>query len=287
MLIFIVPRLSTVNSQYNLFSFDIFANASGNSANWRTPEQEFSAAVARTLAVGLWLTALIAVFLSRKKLGRVLVPAVIGFLPMATLVAGNYGGEAIYRVFALSMPFVGLLIGTLWAGKGRRGRLAMIASGVLLAVLLLAGLQGLQGQLMVHQVRATDIAAAEYFYENAEPGSGLVLVAPNFPTKLTGNYGQFNQGHVSVDISLIGDPLFTGSIDGGRLPDVENYIREMSYPTNYLVVSDAMDDYTDYFGTADDNAMQSLDNALRASANWRAFYQGPGVAIYQLVAASS
>jgi hypothetical protein len=61
----------------------------------------------------------------------------------------------------------------------------------------------------------------------------------------------------------------------------------MSYPTNYLVVSDAMDDYTDYFGTADDNAMQSVDNALRASSSWRVFYQGPGVAIYQLVAASS
>lgn len=287
MVLFFVPRLSTVNSQYNLFSFDIFANASGNSANWRTPEQEFSAAVARTLAIGLWLTALIAVFLSRKRLGRVLVPAVIGFLPMATLVAGNYGGEAIYRVFAFSMPFVGLLIGTLWAGKGRRGRLAMAASGVLLAVLLLASLQGLQGQLMVHQVRATDIEAAEYFYANAEPGSGLVLVAPNFPTKLSGNYGSFNQGHVSVDISLIGDPLFTGSLDGGRLPDIENYIREMSYPTNYLVVSDAMDDYTDFFGTAGDNAMQSLDTALRASSNWQVFYQGPGVAIYQLVVRTS
>ncbi|WP_127503702.1 hypothetical protein [Actinoplanes solisilvae] len=282
MLVFFVPRLGSVNSQYNLFSFDLLSNASGNSANWRTPEQEFSAFVARFLAIGLWGAALIAVFLSRKRLGRVLVPAVIGFLPMATLVAGNYGGEAIYRVFAFSMPFVGLLIGTLWAGKGRRGLFAMLASGVVLAVLLLAGLQGLQGQLMVHQVRATDIEAAEYFYQNAEPGSGLVLVAPNFPTKLAANYGEFNQGHVSVDISLIGDPLFTGSIDGGRLLDIENYIREMDYPTNYLVVSDAMDDYTDYFGTADDNAMQSLETALRASASWQVFYQGPGVAIFKL-----
>ncbi|HET6481409.1 MAG TPA: hypothetical protein VFG35_15435 [Actinoplanes sp.] len=284
MLIFFVPRLGSVNSQYNLFSFDIFANASGNSANWRTPEQEFSATVSRALAIGVWLAALIAVFLARKKLGRVLVPAVIGFLPMATLVAGNYGGEAIYRVFAFSMPFVGLLIGVLWAGKGRRGIPAMLASGVLLSVLLLAGLQGLQGQLMVHQVRATDIEAAEYFYANAEPGSGLVLVAPNFPTKLTDNYGEFNKGHVSVDISLIGDPLFTGNLNGKRLPDIETYIRDMNYPTNYLVVSDAMDDYTDYFGTADDNAMKSLDTALRASSDWQVFYQGPGVAIFKLVA---
>jgi len=283
MLIFFVPRLGSVNSQYSLFSFDLLSNASGNSASWNTPEQEFSATVSRILAIGLWLAALVAVFLTRKRLGRVLVPALIGFLPMVTLVAGNYGGEAIYRVFAFSMPFVGLLIGVLWAGKGRRGVPAMLASGVLLAVLLLAGLQGLQGQLMVHQVRATDIEAAQYFYANAEPGSGLVLVAPNFPTKLEANYGEFNKGHVSVDISLIGDPLFTGNINGSRLPDIETYIRAMNYPTNYLVVSDAMDDYTDYFGTADDNAMQSLDAALRGSANWQVFYQGPGVAIFKLV----
>ncbi|GID31285.1 hypothetical protein [Paractinoplanes brasiliensis] len=285
MLLFFVPRLGSVNSQYSLFSFDLLSNASGNSASWNTPEQEFSATVSRALALGVWLAALIAVFLTRKRLGRVLTPALIGFLPMVTLVAGNYGGEAIYRVFAFSMPFVGLLIGVLWAGKGRRGVPAMLASGVMLAVLLLAGLQGLQGQLMVHQVRATDIEAAQYFYANAEPGSGLVLVAPNFPTKLEANYGEFNKGHVSVDISLIGDPLFTGNINGTRLPDIETYIRAMNYPTNYLVVSDAMDDYTDYFGTADDNAMQSLDSALRASANWQVFYQAPGVAIFKLVGA--
>ncbi|WP_250037312.1 hypothetical protein [Paractinoplanes maris] len=286
MLIFFVPRLGTVNSQYSLFSFDILSNASGNSASWKTPEQEFSATVSRVLAIGVWLAALIAVFLTRKRLGRVLVPALIGFLPMVTLVAGNYGGEAIYRVFAFSMPFVGLLIGVLWAGKGRRGVPAMLASGVLLAMLMLAGLQGLQGQLMVHQVRATDIEAAQYFYANAEPGSGLVLVAPNFPSKLEANYGDFNKGHVSVDISLIGDPLFTGNLNGSRLPDIETYIRDMDYPTNYLVVSDAMDDYADYFGTADDNAMQSLDAALRGSANWQVFYQGPGVAIFKLVGAA-
>jgi hypothetical protein len=283
MLIFFVPRLGSVNSQYSLFSFDLLSNASGNSASWNTPEQEFSATVSRILAIGVWLAALVAVFLTRKKLGRVLVPALIGFLPMVTLVAGNYGGEAIYRVFAFSMPFVGLLIGVLWAGKGRRGVPAMLASGVLLAVLMLAGLQGLQGQLMVHQVRATDIEAAQFFYQHAEPGSGLVLVAPNFPTKLEANYGDYNKGHVSVDISLIGDPEFTGNINGSRLPDIEQYIRNMNYPTNYLVVSDAMDDYTDYFGTADDNAMQSLNDALRASSNWQVFYQGPGVQIFKLV----
>jgi hypothetical protein len=287
LVVFFGPRMISVSSQYSLFSLDFLTNASGNASSWGTPEQEFSALVSRVLAIGLWLAALVAIFLSRKQVGRVLIPAALGFLPMATLAGGNYGGEAIYRVFAFSLPFVGLLIGVLWAGKGRRGVPAMLLSGLLMAALLLAGLQGLQGQLYVHQVRATDIEAADYFYEHAEPDAGLILVAPNFPTKLTDNYGSFNKGHVSVDISLVGDPLFTGSLNGGRLKDIETYIRAMNYKTNYLVVSDAMDSYTDYFGTEPDNAMKSLDTALRASADWKVFYQGPGVAIYQLVGSSA
>ncbi|GAA0510045.1 hypothetical protein Ade02nite_52880 [Paractinoplanes deccanensis] len=284
---FIGPRMVSVASQYSLFSLDFLHNAGGNAQSWGTPEQEFSALVSRVLAIGLWLAALLTVFLTRKKAGRVLVPVVLGFAPMATLAGGNYGGEAIYRVFAFSLPFVGLLIGLLWAGKGRRGVPTMILSGLLMAALLLAGLQGLQGQLYVHQMRATDIEAANYFYARAETDSGLILVAPNFPTKLTGNYGSFNKGHVSVDISLVGDPLFTNTLSGARLPEIETYIRAMNYKTNYLVVSEAMDAYTDYFGTEPDNAMASLEKALRASPDWKVFYQGPGVAIFQLVGSSA
>jgi hypothetical protein len=279
---FIAPRMGSVSSQYSLFDFDLLANAAGNAAGWNTPQQEFSATVARSLAIGVWGAALFVVWRSRRRLGSVLVPALLAFLPMATLAGGNYGGEAIYRVFAFSLPFAGLLIAGAWTGLRRQGVTTMLVSGVLLAAVLLAALQGLHGQLVVHQVRATDITAAEYFYANAEPGSALVLVAPNFPTKLTGNYGSFNRGHVSVDISLAGDPVFTGTLGGSRLPDVETYIRQLGYATNYLVVSKAMAQYTDYFGTEPAGSMASLETALRLSSDWTLFYQGPDVAIFKL-----
>nr|WP_296066544.1 hypothetical protein [uncultured Actinoplanes sp.] len=280
---FVAPRLGSVSSQYNIFSLDLLSNAEGNADRWGTPEQAFSATVARTLAVGVWLAGLAVIAASRRRLGRVAVPALLAFLPMSTLIGGNYGGEAIYRVFAFSLPFVALLIGTVWVGRpDRRAKLATVASGLLLAVMMLAGLQGLQGQLSVHQVRATDIEAAEYFYAHAQPGAGVTLVAPNFPTKLAANYGSFNRGHVSVDISLVGDPLFTGSLSANRLPDIENYIRDMGYRVNYLIVSDAMADYTDYFGYEPKGTMAALDAAMRVSPDWTVFYQGPGVTIFQL-----
>jgi hypothetical protein len=280
---FVAPRLSSVSSQYNIFNFDLLSNASGNAASWNTPQQEFSATVARCLALGLWGVALISLWINRGRLGRVLVPGLLAFLPILTLAGGNYGGEAIYRVFAFSLPFTALLIGGLWVGRGRKGVPLTVASAVALLAILLGGLQGLHGQLIVHQVSRTDIKAAEYFYANAEPGSALVLVAPNFPTKLSADYGSFNRGHVSVDIALVGDPQFTGNLTGSRLIEVEQYIEAMRYSTNYLVVSSAMEAYTDYFGVEPQGWEASLEQALRQSADWTVFYQDDGVTIFKLI----
>jgi hypothetical protein len=280
---FVAPRVLSVAHQYGLFNFDLFSNAAGNADTWRTPQQQFSAVVARSLAIGVWTVALLAVWRSRRRLGAVVLPAVLGFAPFVTLGGQNYGGEAIYRVFAFSMPFAALMIATMWAGR-RRGVLVATASGVVLTLVTLAALQGLQGQLALHQVPAADIRAARYFYANAEPHSSLVLVAPTFPTKLTGNYGSFNVGR-TIDLSLMDDPGWTDQLNGSRLSDVEGWIRNLGTRENYLVVNDQMSAYTDYFGRLPKGSVRSLDLALRGSVDWEVFYQGSGVTIYRLLPA--
>jgi hypothetical protein len=285
---FVAPRIMTVASEYSLFSFDPLANASGNNAAWGTPEQEFSALVVRILTFSLWLTAGYAVIRSRRRLGAVLLPTVIGFAPAASLVAGNYGGEAIYRVFAFSLPFAALLTASIWVHDrvpGRRGVLAVTASGVALAAAMLAALQGLQGQLVVNRVPAADIVAAKYFYTHAQPGSALVLVAPNFPTKLTANYDSFNRGE-PVDIALVRDPELSGYLDGTRMEVMEQYIRNLGARDNYLVVSTQTAAYTTYFGLLSSGAAQNLEQALRSSPQWEPFYSGDGVSIFHLIPTS-
>jgi hypothetical protein len=278
---FVTPRLVPVVQQYHLFDADVLANAGGNSSGWRTREQEFSALVARALALTVWSVAMLAVLRFRRRLGAVVVPAVIAFAPFGTLAAGNYGGEAIYRVYAFSLVFAALLIAGLWM-RSPGGVPTALVSGVVLAATLLAALQGLQGQLVVHQVPASDIAAARYFYANAQPHSSLVLVAPAFPTKLAANYGSFNEGRTAVDITLIGDPSFLGRLNGSRLPEVENYIRNLGTRVNYLVVNAQTTAYTDYFGVLPQGSVRSLQDAIEASPNWTTFYRRPGVTIYEL-----
>jgi hypothetical protein len=282
---FVAPRILTVASEYALFSFNPVANASGNNAAWGTPEQEFSALVVRILTFSLWLAAGYTVIRSRKRLGAVLLPAVIGFAPAASLVAGNYGGEAIYRVFAFSLPFAALLTAGIWVNArvpGRKGAVAAAASGVAIAAAMLAALQGLQGQVVVNRVPAADIAAAKYFYTHAQPGSMLVLVAPNFPTKLTANYDSFNRGQ-PVDVALVRDPELAGYLDGTRMEVMEQYIRNLGARDNYLVVSTQTTAYTTYFGLLPSGTTQSLERALRSSPDWEPFYSGDGVSIFHLI----
>jgi hypothetical protein len=282
---FVAPRIMTVASEYSLFSFNPVANASGNNDAWGTPEQEFSALVVRILTFALWLTAGYAVIRSRRRLGAVLLPAVIGFAPAASLVAGNYGGEAIYRVFAFSLPFAALLTASIWVNgrvPGLRGVVAVTASGVAIAATMLAALQGLQGQIVVNRVPAADIVAAKYFYAHALPGSMLVLVAPDFPTKLTANYDSFNKGQ-PVDVALARDPELSGYLNGTRMEVMEQYIRNLGARDNYLVVSTQTTAYTTYFGLLPPGATRNLEQALRSSPRWEPFYQGEGVSIFHLI----
>jgi hypothetical protein len=41
--------------------------------------------------------------------------------------------------------------------------------------------------------------------------------------------------------------------------------------------------YTDYFGMLPQGSVQSLETAVRRSTQWREFYRGPGVTIYELL----
>jgi hypothetical protein len=277
---FVAPRMPSVAEQYGLFDLNVAGNVTGNAKSWGTDGQRFSALVARCLALSVWSFALLAVWPARRKLGAVLVPVVIGFSPFVALAGQSYGGEAIYRVFAFSLPFAALLIAGVWV-KERRGVFVAVLSGVVLAAATLASLQGLQGQIAVHQVPTADVKAAQYFYANAQPGSTLVLMARNFPTRLTGNYGDFNKGR-TMDVALIDDPVFINRINGAELPVIEEYIRHLGTRDNYLVVSTQMAEYTDYFGMLPEGSTASLESALRTSTNWFPFYQGDGVAIYQL-----
>ncbi|SHN47570.1 hypothetical protein [Cryptosporangium aurantiacum] len=279
---YFLPRMGGVSSQYHLFDgFNLFSNASGNSSGWGSTPQKFSAVVARALAFLVWLTALVVGWRRRRSLGLVVIPLVLGFTPFLLLLLQNYGGEAIYRVFLFSLPWCALLAASWWVLL-RAGVWRGLTSGVILTVLALAGLQGLQGQFMLHAVPPADVRAAQYLEEQAPAGSTMTLVAAAFPARLTAGYGSINPGR-SVDPSIVDEPSFRRlTLDADQLPAIETWAASYGGTETFLVVTDQMRKNTEYFGYLPDGSVDALRKALDASPRWSTYYRRADITIYRL-----
>jgi hypothetical protein len=285
---YLLPRFGMVSGSFHVFeSLDFFGNAAGNAESWGSTGQAFSAVVVRTLALAVWTVAGFAVWRSRHRLGAVLVPAVLAGTPFVLLAAQSYGGEAIYRVFLFSVPWCAYLIADLVVrAKLPTGQIRQALVWAV-AVLALAGgalatVQGRHGQLMVDEQTTSELAAARYLYGNATPGATIALATPDFPSRLAGNYDQFNRSVPVGEPDLVkGAELRDAQLDRRYVPGIEDYLRSFHGTTSYLVVSDGMRAQAEYFGYLPDGSLDALEEALAAAPGWSVFYRNDEVAIYQ------
>jgi hypothetical protein len=291
---YLLPRFGLVTGSFDVFeSLNFLSNAAGSADGWGSTGQAVSATVVRTLALTVWALAGLAVWRARHQLGRVLLPAVLAVTPFVLVAVQSYGGEAIYRVFLFSAPWSAYLIADLvlrarWqrAGAGRPGRVrravAWGLAGLLLAGAAVATGQGRHGQLAVDQQTTAEVAAARYLYAHAQPGATIALATPTFPSRLAGNYDQFNQSVPVGEPDLVeGAQLRDDRLDFRYLPAVENYLLSFGGTTSYLVVSDGMRQQADYFGHLPDGSLDALEATLASSRGWSVFYRNEDVVIYQ------
>ncbi len=190
----------------------------------------------------------------------------------------------------------------------RRSRLAPIlalaATGGMLLAALLAAMQGRHGQLMVDRQSRDELAAARHLYASAAPGSTVVFAAPGFPTRLTANYADVNTHIAYGDPDLVTTAQLTRvTLNDSYLPLIEQFVRSQGAgdagtttgtavtasaatttggAPSYLVISDAMDRYSEYFGALPEGSLDTLDASLAASPHWSLHYRNASTAIYQL-----
>lgn len=278
-------RLPNVASAYTIFTgINPFVNGAGNAPNgWATPGQVFSSIAVRATCFGLWGTALFAALMSRKQLGRIVLPLTLVFAPFTLMAVTSYGGEVVYRVYAFSLPMCALLGATLWLGIARNPLRSALISTTTLSVFCFAAMQGVQGQFGLDKVPNSEIMAAEHLYATAPPGSVVLLAAPNFPTRLNGNYDSFNRGTTGRDPSLLDQPRFHNARFGqDSIPAVTEWAEGFNGTSRYLIVSKQMKTSTHYFGLLPSGSLEGLSRGLRASPHWVVFYHEGGTTIFQL-----
>ena len=282
-LLYVIPRLGFVSAAFGLVDgFDLFHNATGNTRSWGSRGQAVSAVTVRTLALVVWFLALLAALRDRRSIGRVLAPLTLAFLPFALVLAQNHGAGAIYRVYLFSAPWCALLIADMavqlrWP-RAVRATLAVIT----LSAMLFATVQGRHGQLAVDRQLRTEVAASRYLYTYGRPGAAIILATPNFPARVTGEYDRFNRGLARDPDLVTGAGLTDVMLTDAYLPLVERFVRSYPGTTRYLVISDGMRRYADYFGALPDGSLDLLDESLAAAGAWTVFYRNPDVVIYEM-----
>jgi hypothetical protein len=304
--LYLVPRFSFVSGSFGIFSgFDILKNAGGNGGMWGSTGQALSAIAVRLLSISVWALAAWSAWRSRHAFRRVLAPVIAALIPFSLVLAQSYGGEAIYRVFLFSAPWCAFLIvdWVLWAQSASalaqrsaaarerdsntkwkaRVRVREVASIVVASLMLFATIQGRHGQLEVDRQTASEVAAAQYLYANGQPGSTVMLAAPIFPSRIAANYSDFNRSVTVGEPDLvIGANLRGFTLNQQYLPAIENYAESFHGTTTYLVVSNGMRRYADYFGALPSGSLDSLEQTLQASPQWTTFFHNDDVTIYQL-----
>jgi hypothetical protein len=280
--LYLLPR-HQVADNYGLFNgFNFFHNAQGNGPVLGTSAgRVFSSHVVQLMAIEVWGLAGLAVLDSRRRLGLVAVPAVLGFTPFALLLAQSYGGEAIYRVYLFSAPWCAYLVASMvlrWRWMPRA--VGLPAAAVALTGAMLACLQGAHGQLVFNQFTRSEVQAANFIYSHAPPHSSIVLAMANFPTRLTAQYPEF-AGGPNNDLDLVDHLDLEGRpLDDEDLPQIDAYFQSLSPEPAYLVISPSMKNFAHFFGYLPDGAMDNLRTTISRSPDFSVFYRNQDTVIY-------
>jgi hypothetical protein len=147
--------------------------------------------------------------------------------------------------------------------------------GVLLGGLLVTYF----GQERANHIRPGEVAAARRFYRVAPPGSLLMLVASNFPSRLDAGYPH-HPGY-SYDPSLLALPHFQDRMLGPA--DVDAVVRELAgHPDAYLMLSTSQTAHAELFDLAPPGAVDRLERALLASPRFRVVYRNDDATLLRL-----
>ena len=277
-------HLPAVNNNQLLAVFK-FSNATGTTGLTQatTPEQELAGVLAKAIGLGLWGATAVCVLSYRRHLGIVAIPAVLATVPFFFILATNYDGEAIYRVFLFSSPWCALIIAMRLGTLVRAPKLRLTAVGfwALFAALGSAQAQDF-GMYPMLYVPPAEITASAYFLNHAPGSSVLVQVGGNFPSRLNGNYVLHNVTQTQNDPSLDGSPEFHGDRLGRTSPEnLARAVADIANGTGYLVIAPSMYPYNDYYAAFTPGTLSALIPRLKESPYWQLWYENDGTVMFR------
>jgi hypothetical protein len=255
-------------------------NVSGNLINLELAStgQVVVALMGRGLTVLVMLLAGIG-FFRRLRNGKLdLAAALLMASPFLMLFGNAYGGEILFRIYFFAVPFMAFFIAGLFYPRHDLGRnWATPAAAAVLSVVMVVGfLFAYYGKEKQYYFSPGEVAAAEYLFNNAPPGSLIVEGTRNYPS-LFRNYEHYI--YVAIDREpersreeFVQDPV----------PMMVRWMANPEYPAAYLIVTRSMKAEIDMVGTLPAGSLGWLETALIESDQFEVLYNDRDAKIFVL-----
>jgi len=220
--------------------------------------------------------------LFRVRRGRIdMAPMLVAVSPITMLAVQNYGGEGQLRIYLFALPYLAFLVAWLVTTLGQyrlpsagiRAALAALLACACAAPFLLA----YYGQEKVNHVSNDDVEPVAWYYAHAQPGQWVCFVAPNFPSRMTGNYIDFPI-RSDTSTNLLFEPDFV------RAPSIAEAVRFLDRVggTPYLIFTPGQLAYLEYFGIMTAATYQDLVRQAAASPRLRLVHRSGQASVWQL-----
>jgi hypothetical protein len=200
--------------------------------------------------------------------------------------AHSYGGEAIYRVYLFSLPWAVALVASLVRPVADAlPRVSRVVPAVALLSAFALFLPAQYGSDMEFRIPPAEVAASEYFYTHAQPGS-VLLSSINFPSRVGGTYGSFALNPNGTDPYFLDERMWGRMLTAADLPLIEHKLRTYAsddIDTGYLVLSTSQQDAATLLGILPDGSLESLEQALLQSTDWEVFYRNDDTTIFRFL----
>lgn len=135
--------------------------------------------VDRALSVTIWALALWA--LARRTRLRRTRPLLLMLAPLPAVIANNYGGEMLYRVYFFSLPGAAVLAAATLLPRPRRERVLALALPLVLSALVVGMLFSYYGKEQMNYFTPREVQAADYLAATAPKGSLIIAELPDYP----------------------------------------------------------------------------------------------------------
>ena len=215
--------------------------------------------------------------------GRLPVPhTLLAMAPFPLIIIQPYGGEMLLRVYLFAVPFMALLVASLFYPTSRAGRSWWTAAAVTAATFtfLAAFLFTRYGNERMDYFTQLEVDAVARMYEVAPPGSLLIAASGSVPWK----YQDYEKHDYEV---LLETDWFgaTRGTPGARSESLVSGVRELMQEAKggaYLIITRSQKAEVDLLGLAAPYELDRLERNLAASPSFDVVYANGDAKVFGL-----